>query len=457
MTAAPLSLDDLAAAVLTEVARQGGPDAAAVVRAEHAALALTRFAGSAIHQNVAAEQTTVHLELTVDGGRTARAATTRTRGPAALADLVAATLTAARLRPRDPDWPGLGGPAPLASCGSPDLATAEASPADRAAGVAAFIAAAGGLSTAGFLQTASLTAVLLDTAGQHVSGATTAAVCDGIARLSGADGVARSISVRLPDLDCTALGARAAAKARAGVDAAPVEPGQYPVVLEPAAVTDVVAGLATGQFNGKAVVDGTSGVRLGEQQFDPAVTLVDDSLAPGAIGLPFDVEGTPARRTELVRNGVPVGLTTDRRTAAALGRESTGNASDVSATWGPIATDPVLSPGAGGSIDDLVAGLDRGLLVSDFWYTRVVDPKRSLWTGLTRNGVWLVEGGRVVAPVSTLRFTQSYLEALAPAAVTVGSDVDPQPARLAGAMGYNRVAVPALRLAAWNITGNATG
>jgi predicted Zn-dependent protease len=450
----PSSLDDVAAAVLAEVARRGGRGAAATVRAETAALALTRFAGSAIHQNVADERTTVHLQLTVDGGRTASASTTRVH---ALDELVSATLAAARLVPRDPEWPGLGGPAPLASSGAPDPATAEASPADRAAGVAAFVVAAGGLSTAGFLQTASLTAVLVDTAGQHVSGATTSAACDGIARLSGADGVARAMSIRLADLDCAALGARAAAKARAGVDATPVAPGSYPVVLEPAAVTDVVAGLVTGQFNGKAVVDGTSGLRLGEEQFDPALTLVEDSLAPGAIGLPFDVEGTPARRTDLVRDGVPVGLTTDRRTAATLGRTSTGNAGEAGATWGPVAVDPALSPGSGGSIEDLVAGLDRGLLVSDFWYTRVVDPKRSVWTGLTRNGVWLVEDGRVVAPVSTLRFTQSYLEALAPGAVTVGSDVDPQPARLAGAMGYNRVAVPALRLAAWNVTGNTTG
>jgi predicted Zn-dependent protease len=448
-------LDGVTAAVLEEVARQAGPSAAAAVRTEHAALALTRFAGSAIHQNVADERVSVSLSLTVDGGRTATAATTRTRRES-LADLVAATLAAARLRPRDPAWPGLAGPAPAASAGTPDAATAAATPEDRAAGVAAFVEAAGGLSTAGYLQTASLTAVLADTAGQHVRGATTSAVCDGIARLSGADGVARSMSVRLADLDCAALGARAAAKARAGVDAKPVDPGRWTVVLEPAAVTDLVAGLVSGQFNGKAVVDGTSGLRLGEQQFDPAVTLVDDPLSPDATGLPFDTEGTPAQRTELVRDGVPVGLTCDRRVAAELGRTSTGHASDVSATLGPVARDPQLSPGAGGTVDDLVAGLERGLLVSDFWYTRVVDPKRSVWTGLTRNGVWLVEDGRVAAPVSTLRFTQSYLEALAPGAVVVGSELDPQPARLTFTT-PERVAVPALRLAAWNITGNTTG
>jgi predicted Zn-dependent protease len=447
-------LDALATAVLDQVRAQAGPGAEATVRVEQAALALTRFAGSAIHQNVADERVTVHLRLTIDGGRTATAATTRSR-PGALADLVAATLAAARLRPRDPDWPGLGSPAPLTGTGSFDPATADASPDERAAAVAAFVAAAGGLSTAGFVQTASLTTVLADTAGRHLRGATTSAIGDGIARLTGADGVARAMTGRLADLDCAALGARAGAKARAGVDAAPVDPGVYAVVLEPAAVTDLVAGLVSGQFNGKAVVDGTSGLRLGEQQFDPGIGLVDDPL--GGVGLPFDTEGTPAARTELVRDGVPVGLTTDRRTAAALGRTSSGHAADTGSTWGPVAGDPALRAGSGGSIDDLVAGLDRGLLVSDLWYTRAVDPKRSVWTGLTRNGVWLVEDGRVVAPVSTLRFTQSYLEALAPGAVTVGSHVDPQPTRLMGPMGYNRVAVPALRLAGWNVTGNAAG
>jgi predicted Zn-dependent protease len=445
-------LEALVGAALEEVRRQAGAEAAAVVRAEHATLALTRFAGSAIHQNVADERVTVSLQLTVDGGRTATAATTRSQ---ALPDLVAATLAAARLRPRDPSWPGLTGPAEPPSSGHPDHATAAASPADRAAGVRAFVDAAGGLTAAGFLQTASLTSALATTTGQFVRGATTSAICDGIARLSGSDGVARSMSVRLGDLDCAALGARAAAKARAGADAAPVDPGAYSVVLEPAAATDLVAGLVSGPFNAKNVVDGTSGLRLGEAQFDTAVSLADDPT--GGVGLPFDTEGTPARRTDLVVEGVPVGVTTDRRTAAQLGRPATGNASEVSDTSGPVAGDPALSPGSGGTVDDLVAGLDRGLLVSDFWYTRVVDPKRSVWTGLTRNGVWLVEDGRIVRPVSTLRFTQSYLEALAPGAVTVGSVVDPQPHRLMGPMGYNRVAVPALRLAAWNITGNTTG
>jgi predicted Zn-dependent protease len=138
--------EPLVGAVLDEVRRQAGASASAVVRAEHASSALTRFADSAIHQNVADERVSVHLSLTVDGGRTASASTTRASDAGSL---VAATLAAARLRPQDPSWPGLGEPAPVASSGSWDEATAAASPDDRAAGVRAFVDAAGGLSCAG--------------------------------------------------------------------------------------------------------------------------------------------------------------------------------------------------------------------------------------------------------------------------------------------------------------------
>ena len=147
-------------------------------------------------------------------------------------------------------------------------------------------------------------------------------------------------------------------------------------------------------------------------------------------------------------------MSSSRKTAAQLGRESTCHASDVSDTWGPVAGDPALSPRSGGSVDDLVTGLERGLLVSDFWYTRVVDPKRSVWTGLTRNGVWLVEDGEVTAAVGNMRFTQSYPLALAPGAVLgVGAEVVPLPHRSTGV----RHSAPALHLASWNLTGNASG
>ncbi|TNM60169.1 TldD/PmbA family protein [Streptomyces sp. NP160] len=471
-------LDAVTERVLDEVRRQGGSGVEATTRADLHRLALTRFAGSGIHQNTEDERTTVHLRVALDGGRSASVSTTRTT-TMALAELVTAALAAARLSPRDAAWPGLSGPGSAPAGAGPDDATAAAGPAERAALVAAFVEAAGGLETAGYAQTTVLTSAIADTAGLHASATSTGAVVDGIARAlpaaagdaaagpSGdpsfrADGVGRAAARALADLDPAALGARAARRALA--QAAPAQPlrrGELPVVLEPSAVLDVVAGLLGSTFSGRGLVEGTSGVRLGEQQLDPALTLLDDPLAPGSTALPFDVEGTPARRTELVRDGVPRAVTTDRRTAAALRGShpqlpATAGAHDASDTWGPVAQAPVLSPGGSGSVDDLVAGLEHGLLVCDLWYTRLAEAKRSVWTGLTRNGTFLVRDGEVVGPVGVLRFTQSYLEALAPGAVLVGSDAEALPRALTfGAAGTARVVVPSLRLAGWNVTGGA--
>ena len=270
----------------------------------------------------------------------------------------------------------------------------------------------------------------MNSAGQSLRGAFTEAGMDGIARARGAprsapaDGVARLASSRLADLDGAVLGARAAAKARAAVDPVEIPPGSYPVVLEPAAVADLLLMLAVDGFNGRAVNDGVSFAEVGQAQFDPSVSLVDDATEPGAIGLPFDLDGTPKRRLELVRDGVTTAVAHDRRTAAVAGTTSTGHGIGE-ASWGAVPTNLVLVPGTsdrdGGSgvtevdgpiadsaVADLVRSLERGLLVSDIWYTRVLDPRRLVMTGLTRNGVWLVENGELTRPVSTLRFTQSY-------------------------------------------------
>ena len=122
------------------------------------------------------------------------------------------------------------------------------------------------------------------------------------------------------------------------------------------------------------------------------------------------------------------------------------------AAFGALGANFVLSGGAE-STDELIAGVGRGLLVTDFWYTRILDPKTQVVTGLTRNGVWLVEDGRIVRPVTNMRFTQSFVEALAPGAVrAVGSEQ----ALLVG--GWDSVyLVPALHLASWNFTGGAKG
>ena len=173
-----------------------------------------------------------------------------------------------------------------------------------------------------------------------------------------------------------------------------------------------------------------------------------------SIGIPFDAEGTPKRRVELVRDGVTTSLIHDRRTAKALGAESTGNAVAGAGPFGALPENLVLRPGSS-SRDEMIAAVERGLLVTDFWYTRILDPRTQVVTGLTRNGVWLIEDGRVVRPVTNMRFTQSFLEALSPGNVrSVGSELT----LVGGAVfGLGAYVVPALHLASWNFTGGAKG
>ncbi|WP_307871051.1 metallopeptidase TldD-related protein [Micromonospora sp. C51] len=482
MSAAPVRSGDteldIAGRVVDLVARLAGPAAQAEVTVTRVESALTRFANSAIHQNVAASSVDVRLRVHL-AGRTAAGSgnAVTTDGLRALVERV---LTAARFTPPDPAWPGLAPAAPVAPSPAWDPATAHAGPDQRAALVRAFVDAAGGLATAGYCRTGYRMAAFANSAGHFAQGQAADAAMDGIARTDGADGTARQHVDRVADLDGAGLGRRAAAKARAAAHPVELPPGRYPVVLEPPAVADLLENLAWYGFNGRRYVERQSFAVPGTAQFDRAVTLVDDPLA--ASGLPFDLEGTPSRALTLVEAGTTSAVVHDRRSAAELGVASTGHAWAGSATFGPIprnlrlapagtagAADPTgvfLASGQGlggpavdGAIGDpdtaaLVSRMERGLLVSDLWYTRVLDPLSLVVTGLTRNGLWLVEDGRVTRAVRDLRFTESYPRALAPGAVLeLGRRAVRLPDRVDGVWW----AAPSLRLASWNFTGGASG
>jgi len=453
---------DLAGRIV-EMVKASVPTAETEVTVETTALALTRFANSMIHQNVADETTTVRLVAHLDG-RTVASATTVTDANA-LDGFVARTVDAVRLAPLDPGWPGLAPAAALATPGTADASIVAATPADRAERIRAFVDAAGGLTTAGFCRTRHTRAAFVNSAGQAVTGATAEAAMDGIARTGSSDGSARVASAYLADVDGAILGARAAAKARAADGAVELPHGRYEVVLEQTAVADILQALAMFGFNGKAVNERQSFLEAGAQQMDEAITFVDDAVSPGRIGLPFDAEGTPKQVTTVVNAGRTIGPLQDRRTAAEAGAQSTGNG--IGMSFGALAlnlglrpadgTGPIAEvdgPAADSSVAALVANMTRGVLVTDHWYTRVLDPRTLVMTGLTRNGVWLVENGEIVGPVRNFRFTQSYPQALAPGAVLgVGTHAIAEPNNYSVAS----FRCPALHLASWNFTGGASG
>ncbi len=440
--AAALGLADEAVRL---VRQRVGAAAEAEATARVGTHALTRFANSVIHQNVAEEARTVTIRVVLDG-RAAGVTTTAADGDA-LATAVDRAAAAARLRPPDPDWPGVAPAATATLAERYDEPTARAGPDARAELVRAFVDAGPELAAAGYSATSGWAVAVANTAGQRLCARTTTASLDGVHRSATADANASQIAARVGDLDGAAAGARAAGRARAASDAVDLPPGEYEVVLEPDCTANVLQFLVLHGFSAKAHLEGRSFVRIGEPQLDRAIDIWDDAGDDRSVGLPFDSEGTPKQRVQLVRAGTPLTFVHDRRTAHQMGAASTGHASG-SPAWGPFPTNLYLGAGREPA-GELVARVERGLLVCDFWYTRILDPKTQVVTGLTRNGVFLVEDGRVRHPVRNLRFTQSYVSALAPGNVLgVSSD-----ARLVGPSAH----VPALWLRSWRFTGGAEG
>ncbi len=412
---------------------------------------LTRFANSFIHQNVAEEGVTLSLTLESEGRVTE--ATAKVAGPDAVRRFVADSIEAVPVAPVSEDWPGFAPPTAL-----PDrpvvTVPAEATPVDRAERVKAFVDVAPDLRAAGYCQTGLSEVVYANSLGHEVRGARSAAILDGIHQTAESAGSGHAASRSIEDVDGTATGAIAADRARRGRGATDLAPGEYEVVLAPEAVATLATFLGFYGFNAKAVVEGQSFVRLGERQFDEKFGLVDDALDPRALGLPFDMEGTPKRRLVIVENGVSKALAVDRRQAAKLGTQSTGHAVSFFGGYaGAIPTSVFVTPGQD-TVEDLIARVDHGLYVSTFNYVRILDPRTTVATGLTRNGTFVIENGEITRPVSNLRFTQSLAGAVAPGRVLgVGND-----ARLAdGEFGPGMIHTPSMRLAGWRFTGGAAG
>ena len=175
------------------------------------------------------------------------------------------------------------------------------------------------------------------------------------------------------------------------------------------------------------------------------MTIVDDGHDPAGLPLAVRLRGVAKQRVELVERGVCRDVVYDAQTAARDGVASTGHGLPAPNPYGPFPLNMVMAAGTT-SRDDLIGGLDRGLLVTRFHYTNPVHPKLAIVTGMTRDGTFLVEGGRIVGPVKNLRYTQSYLAALA-GTVAVGRERK----TLRGFLGG--VVVPAVRIDGWTFTG----
>jgi predicted Zn-dependent protease len=179
------------------------------------------------------------------------------------------------------------------------------------------------------------------------------------------------------------------------------------------------------------------------------VSIWDDALSPDGIEEPFDYEGVPKQRVDLVNHGVAKGVVWDSYLAGKQGGDahSTGHALPAGVTFGPLPMNMFFGTGDA-TTEDMVRDMKRGLIVTRFWYTRTVHPLNVVVTGMTRDGTFLVEDGRIVGPVRSMRFTQGYLDAMNNVDA-IGRDA----ALLLGDLGGGARRMPALKIARWNFTG----
>jgi PmbA protein len=419
-----------------------------------------RFAGGELGQHMELSEPLAAIRV-AHGRRIAEAVTSRVE-EASLVDAVHRAARAARLVPEVEGFPGFAGPTPPGEPFEPrlryDHATAYATPEDRVGRLLPVLGAV----RAGMLETTRSSFAVATTRGCSRShDASVAAFRVWALETPGAGGAAGYGGSAHRDLGALRIDeetARAVRICKASHDPVSLDEGHYDVVLEPEAVAELLEWFAMIALGAPEVEQGTSPFagRLGQRITGEGIDLAEDPLDPSELGLgvPFDREGTARRRVALVEQGAARAILYDRTYASRAGTMSTGSAlpPSLGSPGGIGATALSLRGGAAASVDELLAGVQRGLYVCRLHYVNgLLEPRRAVMTGLTRDGCFLVEHGKVTRPAGNLRFTDSLLEGLARCdAMTTERKAIPTYWSDAGA-----VVVPAIRLRSFRFNGRS--
>ncbi len=391
--------------------------------------ALTRFANNTVTQNVADENYEVSVRVAFDH-KTARATTNRLDDEG-LENVVQAAESLTRLQEPDPDLLPMASGAEAGKGESPNRyfeQTAKLGPQERADMVARMVAVA---------KRESLTAAGVSASGEHVDAVFNSRGVEAYHAQSSAE---VSITMLAPDssgwqkanspdasqVDAARLAEIAAEKAKLSAKPKEIAPGKYTVILEPAAVLDLI-GFMMWDFSGLALLEQRSCLqnRVGTKLFGENITITDDAFHPLQAGPAFDGEGVRRDRVDLVRQGVVRNLVFSRGSAA-LAKTSemaakmgtvrpTGHGFPLPNEMGEAPLNVVFAPPASGqerTVEQMVASTERGILVTRLWYIREVEPYEKLLTGMTRDGTFWVEGGRVQQGLRNFRFNQSVVQLL---------------------------------------------
>lgn len=374
--------------------------------------ALTRFANNAIHQNVAEHTVSVSLRTQVEQ-HTARVTTNRTDEDS-LRAAIEATLSLASSQPKNSNLLAMPGMQKYRAVNRYAKQTAALTPEDRARAVrrACDLAVKRGQNAAGIFSCAQSQSAIGNSRGLLATYRDTHAVFSVTIQEGTAASWAKENAANVGQIDTQQLVRRASEKAHRAKDALELSPGRYTVILEPAAVLDLV-GFLFYDFAATALQDQRScfNDRLGKQLFGKNITIEDNVYHALQLGAPYDGEGIPRQRVLLVNRGVPTNLVYSRSSAKAAKKRPTGHGFVLPNEYGEAPMNLVFSGGKA-SLQEMIASTGRGLLVTRLWYIREVDPYEKIMTGMTRDGLFLIEKGQVVSAVRNFRFNQSILEML---------------------------------------------
>jgi PmbA protein len=421
--------------------------------------ALTRFANNIIHQNMAEENVVVSVR-TAFGQRTARA-TTNKLDDESLKRVVQSSESLAKVQQLDPDLLpcGVGVPARENSPQRYFSQSAQLTPELRAETVKKIVAIAekNKLTTAGIFSNSESAEGAFNSRGLSAWHTQTSSEISITMLGADASGWQKANSPNVTNLDAVALAETAARKARESVQPREIPPGKYTVILEPAAVLDMV-GFMFYDFGGLAILDQRSFLnnRIGTRVFGPNINIWDDVAHPLQSGSPFDGEGMPRQKVQLVENGVVKQLVYARGTAARMKQSEykdkvgpiapTGHGFPIPNEIGEAPMNIVFaSPDRQQTIEQMIASTARGILVTRLWYIREVDPYEKILTGMTRDGTFLIEDGKIRHGVRNFRFNESLIHML--------SNVEAMgtPVRASGEESFDMV-VPPMKVGGFNFT-----
>ena len=423
--------------------------------------ALTRFANNTIHQNVAEEGYVISIRVAMDG-KTARATTNRIDDES-LRRAVQSAEQIARVQEPDSDLLPVPEPAEVKAPKQVQRhfdATAGVAPEDRAAAVEQIVAVAKRhkQTTAGIFSSSENVEALVNSRGVSQIHRQTSAEISITMLGDDSSGWQKANSPDVTNLEPKRLAEIAADKSASSAHPHEVPPGKYTVVLEPAAVLDLL-GFMFFDFGGTALLEQRSFLnnRLGTKLFGENITIYDDVYHPLQSGAAFDGEGIPRRAIKLVENGVVRNLVYSRATArriqqsefaSFLGRvEPTGHGFPLPNEIGDAPMNIVVEGGNGvaKSIEEMISATERGILITRLWYIREVDPYEKILTGMTRDGTFLIEKGKLSGGVRNFRFNQSLIDLLQNV-VIIGQSV-----RASGEEAFDMV-VPPMTVKSFNFT-----